>query len=143
MKWERINFSEIVDFPPKISLDKGELYDNIPMAVVEGRIKYVQEINKKIYTGGGAKFANGDTIFARITPCLENGKIAKIKGLEKKVGFGSTEFFVFRAKKNVSDPDFVYYLAKSEIIRQPAIKSMTGASGRQRAEKELLKTLKS
>ena len=142
MKWERINFSEIVDFPPKISLDKGELYDNIPMAVVEGRIKYVQEINKKIYTGGGAKFANGDTIFARITPCLENGKIAKIKGLEKKVGFGSTEFFVFRAKKNVSDPDFVYYLAKSEIIRQPAIKSMTGASGRQRAEKGVVENIK-
>lgn len=142
MKWDKIAFSELVEFPPKILLEKDELYDNIPMDVVDGGIKYVQEINQKIYTGGGAKFANGDTIFARITPCLENGKIAKVKGLEKEVGFGSTEFFVFRAKENISDQDFIYYLAKSDIVRQPAIKSMVGASGRQRADKGVVEQIK-
>jgi len=142
MSWDTIAFSELVEFPPKVSLEKDELYDNIPMDVVDGGIKYVQEINQRVYTGGGAKFGNGDTIFARITPCLENGKIAKVKGLEKGVGFGSTEFFVFRAKENISDPDFVYYLAKTELVRQPAIKSMVGASGRQRADKGVVEQIK-
>jgi type I restriction enzyme S subunit len=142
MKWEKITFSELVEFPPKLSLEKNESYDNIPMDVVDGGIKYVQEINQRVYTGGGAKFGNGDTIFARITPCLENGKIAKVKGLEKGVGFGSTEFFVFRAKENIAEPDFIYYLAKTDIIRQPAIKSMVGASGRQRADKGVVEQIK-
>lgn len=142
MSWDSIAFSELVEFPPKVSLEKDELYDNIPMDVVDGGIKYVQEINPRVYTGGGAKFGNGDTIFARITPCLENGKIAKVKGLEKGVGFGSTEFFVFRAKENISDPDFIYYLAKTELVRQPAIKSMVGASGRQRADKGVVEQIK-
>jgi len=142
MKWELIAFSELVEFPPKISLEKDELYDNIPMAVVDGGIKYVQEINQRVYTGSGAKFGNGDTIFARITPCLENGKIAKVKGLEKEKGFGSTEFFVFRAKESISDPDFIYYLAKTNAVRQPAIKSMVGASGRQRADKGVVEQIK-
>lgn len=142
MKWEKVAFSELVEFTPKISLDKDELYDNIPMDVVDGGIKYVQDVNQRIYTGGGTKFGNGDTIFARITPCLENGKIAKVKGLEKGVGFGSTEFFVFRAKENLSDPDFIYYLAKTDLVRQPAIKSMVGASGRQRADKGVVEQIK-
>jgi len=142
MSWETIAFSELVEFPPKISLEKDEMYDNIPMDVVDGGIKYVQEINQRVYTGGGAKFGNGDTIFARITPCLENGKIAKVKGLEKGVGFGSTEFFVFRAKENISDPDFIYYLSKTDLVRQPAIKSMVGASGRQRADKGVVEQIK-
>ncbi|HQG78524.1 MAG TPA: restriction endonuclease subunit S [Bacteroidales bacterium] len=142
MKWEKIAFSELVEFSPRVTLEKGELYDNIPMDVVDGGIKYVQEINQRLYTGGGAKFGNGDTIFARITPCLENGKIAKVKDLEKGVGFGSTEFFVFRAKENISDPDFIYYLSKTDIVRQPAIKSMVGASGRQRADKGVVEQIK-
>lgn len=142
MSWDTIAFLKLVDFPPKVSLEKDELYDNIPMDVVDGGIKYVQEINQRVYTGGGAKFGNGDTIFARITPCLENGKIAKVKGLEKGFGFGSTEFFVFRAKENISDPDFIYYLAKTDLIRQPAIKSMVGASGRQRADKGVVEQIK-
>jgi type I restriction enzyme S subunit len=142
MSWDKIAFSELVEFPPKISLEKDELYDNIPMDVVDGGIKYVQEINQRVYTGGGAKFGNRDTIFARITPCLENGKIAKVKGLEKEVGFGSTEFFVFRAKENISDPDFIYYLAKTDLVRQSAIKSMVGASGRQRADKGVVEQIK-
>jgi type I restriction enzyme S subunit len=142
MSWDKIAFSELVEFPPKISLEKDELYDNVPMDVVDGGIKYVQEINQRVYTGGGAKFGNGDTIFARITPCLENGKIAKVKGLETGVGFGSTEFFVFRAKENISDPDFIYYLAKTDLVRQPAIKSMVGASGRQRADKGVVEQIR-
>ncbi len=78
---------------------------------------------------------------ARITPCLENGKTAKISVLETgEVGFGSTEYIVFRAKDGC-DPDFLYYLVTSPIVREPAIKSMVGSSGRQRVQTDVLQTL--
>jgi type I restriction enzyme S subunit len=142
MSWKEIELSELVEFSPKISLEKGELYDHIPMEAIDSGTKYPREIYQKEYTGGGTKFANGDTLFARITPCLENGKIAKVKDLEKQVGFGSTEYFVLRAKENISDSDFVYYLAKTDLVRQTAIKSMSGADGRQRADKGAVEQLK-
>lgn len=78
---------------------------------------------------------------ARITPCLENGKTAKVSVLEDgEVGFGSTEYIVFRAKDGC-DPDFLYYLVTSPIVRGPAIKSMVGSSGRQRVQTDVLQTL--
>ena len=78
---------------------------------------------------------------ARITPCLENGKTAKISVLETgEVGFGSTEYIVFRAKDGC-DPDFLYYLVTSPIVREPAIKSMVGSSGRQRVQTDVLQKL--
>ena len=84
---------------------------------------------------GGTKFRNGDTIMARITPCLENGKRAQVSILDDdEVGFGSTEYIVFRAKKNMTNADFLYYLVCSPMVREPAVKSMVGSSGRQRAQ---------
>ena len=141
MKWEKIALSELVEFSPKISLEKGEFYDHIPMEAINSGIKFPREFYQKEYTGGGTKFANGDTLFARITPCLENGKIAKVKDLEKEVGFGSTEYFVLRAKENISNSDFVYYLAITDLVRNTAIKSMSGADGRQRADKGVVEQL--
>ena len=80
---------------------------------------------------------------ARITPCLENGKTAKVSILEdNEVGFGSTEYIVFRAIDGISDEDFIYYLVCSPIVREPAIKSMVGSSGRQRVQTDVLKNLK-
>ena len=79
---------------------------------------------------------------ARITPCLENGKTAKVNILENgEVGFGSTEFIVFRAKEGVSDEDFLYYLICSPLVREPAIKSMVGSSGRQRVQTDVVQAL--
>jgi type I restriction enzyme S subunit len=141
MKWEKVALTELVEFSPKISLVKGELYNHIPMEAIDSGIKYPRDIYQKEYTGGGTKFATGDTLFARITPCLENGKIAKVKDLEKEVGFGSTEYFVLRAKENISNSDFIYYLAKTDLVRQTAIKSMSGADGRQRADKGAVEQL--
>ena len=83
----------------------------------------------------GARFQNGDTLFAKITPCLENGKICQVKGLEDNVGFGSTEFFVFRGKPKVSDNDFVFYLSRWEEVRAFAESNFEGTSGRQRVPK--------
>ena len=79
---------------------------------------------------------------ARITPCLENGKTAMVSVLEEnEIGFGSTEYIVFRAKEKISDPFFVYYLITSSAIREPAIKSMVGSSGRQRVQSDVIANL--
>jgi len=133
-----MKFKDFADTSPSVKLERGKEYPFIPMDVVDGRRKFPVEIKRKNFSGGGAKFANGDTIFARITPCLENGKIVKIQGLKEGVGFGSTEFFVFRGKDGISDSDFVYYLSRTDTIRDPAVKSMVGASGRQRANKTVV-----
>lgn len=142
MNWETIPLKDFIEIMPSVKLVKGEKYSFIPMDIVEEDVRYVLFPQKKTYSGGGSKFCSGDTIFARITPCLENGKIAKVNKLETNCGFGSTEFFVFRAKPNISIPNYVYYLAKSDIIRQPAIKSMVGASGRQRADKNVVQNIR-
>ncbi len=133
-----MKFKDFADTSPSVKLERGKEYPFIPMDVVDGQHKFPLEVKRKSFSGGGAKFANGDTIFARITPCLENGKIAMVKDLEEGVGFGSTEFFVFRGKDRVSDSDFVYYLSCTDTIRDPAVKSMVGASGRQRADKAVV-----
>lgn len=127
-------FSELVEINPRVNLNKSAEYPFVEMGVVEPGKKYVQAGQKRVFKGDGSKFLPGDTLFARITPCLENGKIAQYKNQEGKVGFGSTEFFVFRAIPEFSDPDYVYYLSQSDVLRQPAEKSMSGASGRQRAD---------
>lgn len=91
---------------------------------------------------GGAKFRNGDTIMARITPCLENGKTAKVTILDDgEIGFGSTEYIVFRAKEGVCDEDYLYYLVCSPFVRDAAIKSMVGSSGRQRVQTDVVQNI--
>ena len=95
--------------------------------------RYVKNSENKIYNGGGAKFVNGDILFARITPCLQNGKISQAVIVNGPLGFGSTEFFVFRGKKHKVDQSFLYYLSLTPAITEPAKNSMVGASGRQRA----------
>ena len=81
---------------------------------------------------GGSKFRNGDTLLARITPCLENGKTALVDILKNgEVAAGSTEFIVMRGRSGVSSA-WVYCLARSDAFREFAIQQMTGSSGRQR-----------
>lgn len=83
----------------------------------------------------GSKFRNGDTLFARITPCLENGKTGFVACLEEgKVGRGSTEFIVLRGQ--LVGPEFTYLLARTDEFREHAIKSMSGATGRQRVRND-------
>ena len=81
----------------------------------------------------GSKFRNGDTLFARITPCLENGKTGFVNFMDdNEVGQGSTEFIVMRS--NRVTPEYVYCLARTYNFRENAIKSMIGSSGRQRVQ---------
>jgi type I restriction enzyme S subunit len=134
-------FSDFVLLNPKTSLIKGLEYPFVEMEAIRPGRSYVYARNKRIYEGGGSKFQAGDTLFARITPCLENGKIAEFKGMSNSVGFGSTEFFIFRNREGISDSRYILYLALSDLIRKPAEKSMSGASGRQRADLASIKDL--
>lgn len=115
-EWKEYKFSEFVIINPSVTLKANEKYSFVEMKDLEDGYKYCVPKTKKI-KGGGAKFQNGDTLFARITPCLENGKICQVKELEDNVGFGSTEFYVFRGKTDVSDTEFVYYLSRSLALR--------------------------
>ena len=133
-----INFIEV---NPRETIDKGHLSKKIGMDKLQPFCRDIQEYEIAEFNGG-AKFRNSDTIMARITPCLENGKIAMVNVLdENEVGFGSTEYIVFRAKKGLTIPDFVYYLVSSSIVRNPAIKSMVGSSGRQRVQIDVVKNI--
>lgn len=89
----------------------------------------------------GRRSQNGDTLFAKITPCLENGKTGFVMGLpDREVVGGSTEFIVLRSK--ALTPHYVYCLARSYYFRQTAILSMNGADGRQRVDEDKLKATK-
>ena len=139
-EWFEKRLDEIAEFNPRESLKKGSIAKKISMDKLQPFCRDVPGFELEPYSGG-AKFRNEDTIMARITPCLENGKTAKVSVLEEgEVGFGSTEYIVFRAKDGC-DSDFLYYLVTSSIVRGPAIKSMVGSSGRQRVQTDVLQTL--
>ena len=135
---QSIKLNNIIDFNPKVKLEKSDPYSFIPMENITPDMKFVSDVEKKEWQGqSSSKFENGDILFARIYPCLDNRKIAVAK-IDGK-GFGSTEFFVLRAKEGIADQNFVYYLSKSDLIVQTAINSYVGASGRQRADLKFIK----
>ena len=139
-EWIEKKMEDIADFNPRESLIKGSVAKKIAMDKLQPFCRDIPNFEIESFFGG-TKFRNNDTIMARITPCLENGKTAKVNILEEdEIGFGSTEFMVFRAKEE-TDPDFLYYLIISPIIREPAIKSMVGSSGRQRVQTDVVQKL--
>jgi len=143
MKMEKImgKLYEFVILNPKETLPKGTISKKIAMDKLQPFTRDILGYDVEPYAGG-TKFRNGDTIMARITPCLENGKIAQVNILdENEIGFGSTEYIVFRAKEEVTDPDYVYYLVCSSNIREVAIKSMVGSSGRQRVQTDVVQNI--
>ena len=138
--WVELRLSEITEINPHEVLKKGVDAKKVPMDKLQPHYRDIPGFIIEPYSGG-AKFRNGDTIMARITPCLENGKIAQVNILdENEVGFGSTEYIVFRAKDGI-DPDFIYYLVSSSLVKEPAIKSMVGSSGRQRVQTDVVQNL--
>ena len=140
-EWRTIRAADFIDFNPRLSLKKGDIATKVAMDKLKPFMKKIPETEKAEFNGG-AKFCNGDTVMARITPCLENGKTAYVDMLDDgEIGFGSTEFIVMRAKKGISDPQFVYYTAINPVFRNVAIKSMVGSSGRQRVQQSVLEEL--
>jgi len=126
---------------PSVKLKKGERYQLTDIDSITIGQKYPVSKGLVVFEGqSGSRFSKGDTIMARITPCLENGKIAMYNGEEDSIG--STELFVFRGKEGISTNEFVYYFFKQNWIRNYAANSMTGASGRQRADIKFIQKAK-
>ena len=138
-EWKKVRFLDVVHLNPRISLEKGVEYPFVEMSnVVPCARKPEKDVFKK-YLGEGTKFEQGDTIVARIEPCLQNGKGFQCS---YKQGFGSTEFLVFRPVNiNDLDCDFLYYYMGQQSIREAMAKTMVGASGRQRVNNKVFNDL--
>ena len=137
-EWKNGYFLDYIELNPKVVLKKGDLYPFVDMASVDSITRIPISIELKQYTSG-VKFQELDTVFARIEPCLQNGKRFLFKDFSS--GFGSTEFLVFRAIKNKTTPLFVYYYMQTHRIKNIMINSMTGATGRQRVNNDVFNHL--
>ncbi|MFA5782519.1 MAG: restriction endonuclease subunit S [Bacteroidales bacterium] len=138
--WKEYKFSDFVIINPTISLNGKEEYSYVEMKDLQDGNKFCFP-NAERKPASGARFQDRDTLFAKITPCLENGKICQVRGLKNGIGFGSTEFFVFRGKENISDNDFVFYLSRWDEVRGFAEGNFEGTSGRQRVPKNCFDNL--
>lgn len=139
--WKKMKAADLIEFNPREQLAKGQRAKKIAMERLQPFAKDIQGYEIALFNGG-SKFRNGDTLMARITPCLENGKTAQVNILdEDEIGFGSTEFIVLRAKPGISDKDYIFYLATSPLLRDIAIQSMVGSSGRQRVQQDVLSSI--
>ena len=136
--WKSCILEDVICFNPKVSLTKNRIKQSVPMAALSTSS---MALDTKEFTvtesNAGSKFQNGDTLLARITPCLENGKTAYVSGIDSEGAVGSTEFIVMRSEK--LNPYMVYLLVRTDDFRQTAINSMTGSDGRQRVQVDKLK----
>lgn len=131
--WRTVRLGEAAQVNPKRALTRGAVAPFVAMTDLLENHRLIPAFHTREYQGGGSRFRNGDTLLARITPSLENGKTAWVSGLsEGEIAHGSTEFIVLSAREGVTDSQFVYYLARSPNFRSYSIGQMTGTSGRQR-----------
>jgi len=137
--WEIRYATDALLINPTTTLPRDGLKPFVPMSALSNNSMLISGFEMRA-GNSGAKFRNGDTLFARITPCLENGKTAFVQFLptDDTVAFGSTEFIVLRPK--TLNPEFVYLIARSDAFRDNAIKSMSGATGRQRVRETCFAT---
>jgi type I restriction enzyme S subunit len=131
--WRVQRITEAVEVDPTTRVPKEGFKPFVPMGSLSHTSMLISDIEQR-EGNSGSKFRNGDTLFARITPCLENGKTGFVQFLPDReaVGFGSTEFMVLRSR--TVNPEYVYLMARSDEFRDNAIKSMSGATGRQRVQ---------
>lgn len=133
-----MNFLDKITLNPPVPLKKGIAYPFIEMANVGSYQREPENVDTKVFSSG-SRFADGDTIIARITPCLQNGKGFYCHNIGE--GFGSTEFIVLRPKDQTVDSRYLYYLMQTNYIREKMIKSMVGASGRQRVNNDVFTSI--
>jgi type I restriction enzyme S subunit len=133
--WEVAPLPDVIEVNPARPLRRGEVAPYLDMANMPTRGHSPDAVIERAF-GSGMRFVNGDTLVARITPCLENGKTAYVDFLQDgQVGWGSTEYIVLHSKPPIAS-EFAYCLARSNEFRDFAIQSMTGSSGRQRVPAE-------
>lgn len=139
--WKSVPANHLIEFNPAEPLRKGAQAPYLEMAALPTSGCWSAPPVVRPF-GSGMRFRNGDTLLARITPCLENGKTAFVQNLpDATVGWGSTEYIVMRSKAPVP-AEFSYLLARDEAFREQAIRSMTGTSGRQRAQADAVAAFK-
>lgn len=132
--WEvkAIGDKSVCQINPNYKYKKKEVYDFVPMEAVKENFGGLDFIEKQVIDNGSyTRFKAGDILFAKITPCSENGKVAYIKHIDSEVGFASTEFIVFQPSDNVNG-QFIYLMLASENVHRLAISLMEGTTGRQR-----------
>ena len=140
-RWNPVKLGDVVTINPQRKLTKTKEAFHVAMRDIEVFTREITSHSYKKFNGSGTRFQNGDTLFARITPCLENGKTAYVNCLQPdQVGHGSTEFIVLSGVKNQTDNLFVYYLARDPNLRTFAIHSMQGSTGRQRVMADSLRS---
>jgi len=137
-KWKKVKFLDYIELNPKVLINKGEICPFIEMANVDCNMRQPRSFEYKPFTSG-VKFQTYDTVIARIEPCLQNGK--GFLFTKQGVGFGSTEYLVFRAKPSKTIPLFVYYFMRTHKIKTLMCNSMSGATGRQRVNNDVFLNL--
>ena len=134
----RVLLGDVVQINPSTKISKGQPVKFVSMDKLDPFTKVPNGYEKRKFSSG-TKFTNEDTLLARITPCLENGKTAFVDFLDDlEVAAGSTEFVILRNIEGLTDPAYIYYLSISPAFRDYAIKSMVGTSGRQRVQNDVL-----
>lgn len=135
--WRVGTLSEVININTTYSLKKGVLAPYLDMKNMPTQGSYPIKVEEKEYQGG-MKFKNGDALMARITPCLENGKVAYVNFLkDDEIGFGSTEYIVL-STKDASYSELSYFLCRETNFVNYATKNMNGSSGRQRVSGETI-----
>ena len=143
--WKQVVIKDVTEMNPKIpnreNIDKQMEVQFLPMKLVEEIINkiHLTEVRKyeEVLKGSYTPFINGDVIFAKVTPCMENGKIAIVDNLKNGVGFGSSEFHVIRAGEKVIQ-EFIFYYLVQDRFRHEAANEMTGAVGLRRVPKQFI-----
>lgn len=129
--WKKGKLGDVAEINPLRSIKKGAIAAYLDMSNMPTNGPFPKEWIQREFTSG-IKFKNGDTIIARITPCLENGKTAYVNFLrDGEIGWGSTEYIILIPKSGYC-PEWNYFLARNADFRDFAIQNMTGTSGRQR-----------
>ncbi len=142
-EWEEKMFNSILEVNPKTDIPQisnGDLVSFLPMSAVQAETnQYTEEfVSYQKVKKGYTKFKNGDVLFAKITPCMENGKSCVVDNLKYEVGFGSTEFHILRSLGSII-PKFIFYYIVQESFRKKAQNAMTGAVGQRRVSADYLK----
>lgn len=144
-EWEEKMFSQVLEVNPKTDIPDikdDDLISFLPMPAVQAEINIYNEdfVKYSKVKKGYTKFKNRDVLFAKITPCMENGKSCVVDNLKFGIGFGSTEFHILRSLGSIL-PEFVFYYVVQESFRKRAQNVMTGAVGQRRVPADYLKNI--
>lgn len=140
-----VKLSQVAEINPRKrrNLDATALCSFVPMEYVDDDLAEIVNVDTRIVAdveSGYTAFENDDVLFAKITPCMENGKIALAMNLCNGVGFGSTEFHVVRASNDIL-PQWIYYFLRQQSVRDYAERNMTGSAGQKRVPTRIMEAL--